>query len=208
MNRTEHDDVAIRAGGVARLGRLLLPLVALMLILSACGGDDEVVAGSGADTEAPADAPDGVDDGDDGEDGRDEAAGPADEPADDESDNEPDNESDNEPKDESDDGMATDGDIVRTESRPEMISPQKAVIQSVETIDDSTLGVRFQNGAEPCAAANVTVTETADSVTVLLETGLDPNAAAMSCIAQVFDYEIRVGLDAPIGDREIIVDSL
>ncbi|MGI9596815.1 MAG: hypothetical protein ACR2QK_11685 [Acidimicrobiales bacterium] len=95
-----------------------------------------------------------------------------------------------------------------TESHPELISAEKAAIDSVAAIDDRTLAVRYQNGSEPCSLANVTVTETEGSITVLLETGLHPNAAAMSCIAQVIDYEIRVELADPVGDREIVIDNL
>lgn len=98
---------------------------------------------------------------------------------------------------------ADSGRYQQTESHPELTSPQRADIAEVVAIDDQRLAVRYEGAAEPCALANVTVTETDSSVTVLLETGLHPNAAAMSCIAQVFDYEIRVTLDAPLGDREI-----
>lgn len=99
------------------------------------------------------------------------------------------------------------GDYQLTESHPELISVQKAPIIGVEAIDDQTLAVRYRNASEPCALANVTVTETGSDVTVLLETGLHPNAAAMTCIAQVIDYEIRVSLDEPLGDRQIVIDG-
>ena len=97
--------------------------------------------------------------------------------------------------------------VVLTESRPDLISAQPGQIDSVKPIDDQTLAVRYSNGSEPCSLANVTVTETETSISVDLETGLHPNAAAMSCIAQVVDYEIRVTLDQPIGDREILFDQ-
>lgn len=73
----------------------------------------------------------------------------------------------------------------------------------VDPANDQQLLVRFQGAAEPCSGAAITVTETETDVTVELATGLDPNAAAMTCIAQVFDYEIVVPLDAPLGERTI-----
>ena len=73
----------------------------------------------------------------------------------------------------------------------------------VDPTNDQRLLVRFQGAAEPCSGAAITITETDTEVTVVLEVGLDPNAAAMSCIAQVFDYESVVPLAAPLGDRTI-----
>ncbi len=111
-----------------------------------------------------------------------------------------------------DDGQDDGGDppsdgVVLTESRPDLISGQPGQIDSVKPIDDQTLAVRFSNSSEPCSLANVTTTQTPTSISVELETGLHPNAAAMTCIAQVVDYEIRVTLDQPIGDREILFDQ-
>lgn len=78
----------------------------------------------------------------------------------------------------------------------------------IDPDNDERLLIRFQGAAEPCSGAAVTVTETDTAVTVLLETGLDPNAAAMSCIAQVFEYEIAVPLDASLGDRNILAEAV
>lgn len=74
---------------------------------------------------------------------------------------------------------------------------------TVDPTDDSRLLIHFEGAAEPCSGASVSVTETAADVEILFQTGLDPNVAAMSCIAQVFNYEIVVQLDAPLGDRSI-----
>ncbi len=175
--------------GSASKTRLLLALTvlaALSLLATACGSDDEAVdAGADAEQELPA------------EDAQD---GSADElPADDD---------DDEPQDgdaAADDGSTDDSGYQLTESQPDMISAQAAPIDQLETIDDQTIAVRYQNGSEPCSLANVTVTESDTEVVVGLETGLHPNAAAMSCIAQVIQYEIQVTLAAPIGDRTIVM---
>lgn len=77
----------------------------------------------------------------------------------------------------------------------------------VDPNDDSRLLIHFEGAAEPCSGAAVTVTETDTDVAIVFQIGLDPNAAAMSCIAQVFDYEIAVQLEAPLGERAIGIAS-
>ncbi len=104
--------------------------------------------------------------------------------------------------DPADDGSS--GDYQPTDAQSDLISGQPAPIDEVRVIDDQTIGVRYQNGSEPCSLADVSVTESDTEITVALQTGLHPNAAAMSCIAQVLGYEIQVNLDAPIGDRTIV----
>lgn len=103
-------------------------------------------------------------------------------------------------------GSMTDG-LTAITARTDLISLQTTAPDEVivDPTDGSQLLAHFVGAAEPCSGAAVTVTETDADVTVLLETGLDPNAAAMSCIAQVFDYEITVALDAPLGDRTITI---
>ena len=96
---------------------------------------------------------------------------------------------------------------VATESNPDLISARPAPIAEVRIVDDQTLGVRYASGSEPCVAALVTVTETDADITVGLQVGLHPDAAAMSCIDQVFDYEIQVALDGPIADRSVVTAS-
>lgn len=91
--------------------------------------------------------------------------------------------------------------------RTDLVSLQAATPDEVvvDPSDDARLLIHFVGAAQPCSGAAVTVTETDAEVIVTLETGLDPNAAAMSCIAQVFDYEIAIALDSPLGERSITV---
>lgn len=185
MNTKTKPISAVRRPTTSRFSPFFVLLAALALVASACGSDpEEIVAGSG------------------GEDANEQVEQAEDETSDQTADESPDNmDEDMVDEDHSDDGMA----LTPSESHPELVSGQPALISEVVTIDDQTLGVRYEGAAEPCAMANVTVTETDASVEVALETGLNPNAAAMSCIAQVFNYEIQVSLDQPIGDREVIV---
>ena len=62
--------------------------------------------------------------------------------------------------------------------------------------DDTVLGIRYEAAVEPCSGALAEVVETADRVTVALMTGLNPDAATMTCIAAVQRYELAVALDA------------
>jgi hypothetical protein len=160
--------------------------MALAALLAACGDDSDEVVVAGSDGDAIT-QPDGSDSDGSDSDGSD---------------------SDSSGSDGSDaaDLPVEDG-LTRTTSHPELVSAQKAPISDVATLNDQTIGVRFEGAAEPCSLANVIVTETDTSITVLLQTGLNPDAAAMTCIAQVFNYEILVTLEQPIGDREIILDT-
>ncbi len=102
------------------------------------------------------------------------------------------------------------GEWVRTTSRDDLAeaTPANVIDVLADPSDDSRLLVRFEGAAEPCAGSSVVVTESADSIDVQLFQGLDPNAAAMTCIAQVFNYEIAVPLTAPVGDRELRVSAI
>lgn len=177
----------------------------LALLLAACGDDtDEVVAGSGGgdaqqqsdegatgdDQMADDETADDNDDNDDADQSNDEMADDNDDNDDDKADQSDSEMTDDDDADHSDDAtddsaeqsndQTTDdeiagGDLVQTVSHPELISARKTPIAEVATIDEQTLGVRYQAGAEPCSLANVTLTESDDSVTVLLETGLNPD---------------------------------
>lgn len=157
--------------------RLLALVTALALGVSACGADEETVdAGAPSDDTTPAET---LPEGDD---------------------------MTTEPDDQTTDDQTTDG-YTPTTPRTDLVSLQPATPDEVvvDPTDDSQLLIHFTGAAEPCSGAAVTVTETDSDVTVVLETGLDPNAAAMSCIAQVFDYEIVVPLEAPLADRTIAI---
>ena len=189
--------------------RLAALVLTAGLVLAACGDDGapgEVSAGGAGqatdespdsdspDSEGPdSDSPDS--EGPDSDSPDDEGSASEEPPADDTSDSDRDD-------------AAQEDDVSPqyqpTVSHDEILSPEPAAIVEIVEIDDTTLGVRFEGAAEPCARARVTVDEDDDTIEVGLETGLHPNAAAMSCIAAVVSYEIPVSLEAPIGDREVV----
>lgn len=155
-------------------------LLALALLAAACGGDETVDAGAGGDTPTEDPTGDEPDRNDDPADGQDDPGDPGDGP---------------------------EAEWQLTEARPDLISPQPAPISELERLDDRTIAVRYQNGSEPCSLADVTVEETPDTVEVALVTGLHPEAATMTCIALLVNYEIQVTLDEPLGDRELVALS-
>lgn len=88
----------------------------------------------------------------------------------------------------------------------DIVDPQVADIDDVIVdADDVTLVVRYSSAAEPCSGAIVEVVETETSVAVTLKTGLNPNAAAMTCVAGVFGYEQAAPLAAPLAGRDIVI---
>lgn len=98
------------------------------------------------------------------------------------------------------------GEWERVESRDDLIQLESATPTEVVTPDDDpVIFVRYEGAAEPCAGAMVRVTESPLSVTIEFFTGLDPNVAAMSCIARVFPYEIAAVLNEPAGRRTIVI---
>lgn len=163
---------------------LLVLCFATLLTLASCGSEETVDAGTGGPVED-------VESSEPAEEGADETL----------------------PEEQTGDAVTPDPDIPPTDGytrlipRDDLVSLQPRTPDEVvaDPADDRRLLIRFQGAAEPCSGAAIEITESADTVTVTLQEGLDPNAAAMSCIAQVFDYEIAVVLDAPLGDREISV---
>ncbi len=164
--------------------RSLFPLSLFLLILAlgaaACGDDEEIAAEAGG---APTD----------------ESLPPDDSAADDGA-------ADDSAADDSavDDGVAR----TRTQSRDDLIQLEPAGdVDVIVDADDRTLLVRWEGAAEPCSGTNVAVEESDTEVIVTVQHGFDPNIAAMSCIAAVFDYEIVVPLDGPVGDRTLTIVS-
>jgi len=94
-----------------------------------------------------------------------------------------------------------------TLAMPNITDPRPHPIDDVVVSEDgTTVGVRYEAASEPCSGAVAEVAETADTIEVTLETGLNPDAASMSCIAQIIRYELAVPLDEPLGDRTIVFE--
>jgi hypothetical protein len=160
-------------------------LLALCLLMVGCGGTEETEAGAGSGGEID---PSSADQDSDGQEL------PVDDPT------------DQAPGEDSDMGPGT-GEYEPIAALDDLVDPQPAPIDDVAVGTEQAIIVRYQNGYAPCAGARVTVVETDSTIEVSLETGLDPNAAAMSCLAGITGYEQTVLLASPIGDRELIWDQ-
>lgn len=93
----------------------------------------------------------------------------------------------------------------RVESMSDLVDPRPVLPEELLVAPDGrTVLVRFWNGVEPCSGARASVTEMADRVEVLLETGANANAATMTCIALAGAFELAVPLVDPLGDRLLV----
>lgn len=76
---------------------------------------------------------------------------------------------------------------------------------SSTTVDPTAVLVRFYGGVPECYGAQATVVgQTAAEVRIRLEVGGQPEAGEQACIAIAVAQELRVILDAPVADRELV----
>jgi hypothetical protein len=65
--------------------------------------------------------------------------------------------------------------------------------------------VPFWGGVAPCfVLARFEVHETAQQVDIALYAGHDPSAAGRACIELAKRYEVKIPLDAPLGNRKVV----
>ncbi|WP_193048393.1 hypothetical protein [Mycolicibacterium baixiangningiae] len=71
---------------------------------------------------------------------------------------------------------------------------------------DSATGIRvyFLAGTPACHGVRAVTTETADAVTVELQSGLLPEAVDRMCTAKAVLGATDIPLDAPVGDRQVL----
>ncbi len=71
--------------------------------------------------------------------------------------------------------------------------------------DDTTLTIVFWSGVEPCSVLDhVTLSYAADTVTVTLFQGSDPNAGDVACIDIAVQKQVTITLDEPLAGRQIV----
>jgi hypothetical protein len=70
---------------------------------------------------------------------------------------------------------------------------------------DGGVVVPFWGGVAPCfVLARAEVHETAQQVDIALFAGQDPRAEGVACIELAKRYEVKVPLDAPLGNRKVV----
>lgn len=93
----------------------------------------------------------------------------------------------------------------RIEPTDDLVSP--TVTEPTELVadpeDDSVVLVRFYGGVQDCYGARPSVDESDEAVVITLETGSRADAGDRACIEIAQAQELAVGLDAPLGDREL-----
>jgi hypothetical protein len=92
------------------------------------------------------------------------------------------------------------------EPTPGLDNVVTAAIDSVAVIDPATLEVRFYNGVEPCYGVDhvTVVADTADSVTIEVGVGSNPDAGDVACIELAELQGVRLALAAPLGERAMV----
>jgi hypothetical protein len=168
--------------------RLLATLFAVLVFAAGCGDDDtaDVIAGDhDAPTVVDPDTP--VDDGD---------TPVSSEPGDTDA-----------PADPGDAGSGWQ----RIEPTDDLVNPIVSAIDElvVDPDDPSAVLVRFFGGVPECYGARATVVEqSADVVRIRLEVGTRADIPAdTACIEIAVSQELRVELDAPLGDRTLEADT-
>jgi hypothetical protein len=103
--------------------------------------------------------------------------------------------------------------VERPLSSAEVLLADRSDIVNVEPVgfeawspleDASGVRVYFLSGTPACYGVRAVTAETADSVTVELQSGLLPEAATRMCTAKGVLAATDIALDAPLGDREVL----
>lgn len=90
-------------------------------------------------------------------------------------------------------------------SRPDVVDTEPLAFEAWSPLEKSSgLRVYFVSGTPACYGVRTVTTETADSVTVELTSGLLPEATNRMCTAKAVLAAADITLDAPVGDREVL----
>jgi hypothetical protein len=103
-------------------------------------------------------------------------------------------------------GGAGVGGALLVEPTPGLDNVVTAAIDSVAVIDPATLEVHFYNGVEPCYGVDhvAVVADTAESVTVEVGVGSNPDAGDVACVELAQLQGVRLALAGPLGERAVV----
>jgi len=90
--------------------------------------------------------------------------------------------------------------------RPDIVDTAPLSFDSWSRLEDG-VRVYFVSGTPSCYGVHATTAETPNAVTVRLEEGSLPEAAGRRCTANGVLGALNVPLDAPIGDRTVLIAS-
>lgn len=86
---------------------------------------------------------------------------------------------------------------------PMILNPQVTSVESWSRVGGG-LAVNFTGGPAECFGVHATVEETADAVTVNLDSGVPPEAIGRMCITLAVPGTLDIALDEPLGDRVVL----
>lgn len=94
---------------------------------------------------------------------------------------------------------------VRFANRADIVNTEPLAFEAWSPlVDRAGIRVYFLSGTPACYGVRAVTAETADAVTVELESGLLPEAANRMCTAKGVLAATDIPLDAPVGDREVL----
>ncbi len=100
--------------------------------------------------------------------------------------------------------MPSRGERVVPDRRAVDVHPLSFDPSEVHAVDGGVI-VPFWGGVAPCfVLARTQVEETAQSVTIALYAGRAPTEVDVACIELAKRYEVKVPLDAPLGNRKVV----
>jgi hypothetical protein len=90
-------------------------------------------------------------------------------------------------------------------SRSDIVNTEPVAFEAWSRLEDRAgIRVYFLSGTPACYGVRTVTAETADAVTVELQSGLLPEAANRLCTAKGVLAATDIPLDAPVGDREVL----
>ncbi|BBY16131.1 hypothetical protein [Mycolicibacterium litorale] len=97
---------------------------------------------------------------------------------------------------------------VQFADRPDIVDTEPLLFDAWSPLDGAAgIRVYFLSGTPACYGVKAVTTETADAVTVELQSGLLPEAADRMCTAKAVLGATDITLDAPVGDRRVFMAS-
>ena len=87
---------------------------------------------------------------------------------------------------------------------PAIVDARPMLAESFSRVPgDHAVAIQFATGTPECYGVHATVTETARTVDVQLQTGALPEAAGRVCIMIAVSGTVEVPLQSPLGDRQV-----
>lgn len=94
---------------------------------------------------------------------------------------------------------------VRFADRSDLVNTEPISFDAWSPLENAAgIRVYFLSGTPACYGVHAVATETADTVTVALESGLLPEAADRMCTAKAVLAATDITLDAPVGERQVL----